>query len=1059
MADVADYPQTVVLPELFSPTAACNTALPVGEVVEWFDFGQFVELYATDESGTTHPLVITQDDAVLQASLRVRDEAQTPARTVDVAGGIPLNRAVAGEGAEAFKTLGRPDEVVVDDVDDLVRTGTVASGGTTYTLVLRTTQIAALRDGETLLLRGRAQTSTTTRRVWVQLRPKVSDVRVTDLDQLLADRRVLVDGVTVALRLEPVETMALLAGRTVVVRGTVGTTTRLVRLQQNVAVDVGFAAAPSVTDYLIKDLAAFLADPVVPGEGNLPFKVALTAAAVHALRTGTSTDIPFGEKGKLTLRTTPAPVTTASNASWIQHYLNAVKTGEAIALGETEQMTETVMLTAYEPAASTPPTTATAPAAAGPTPPAVEDSAAAWTAGAQPLPEKKPPALPPIPSLKIAIFLPWRQTWTLRGLSRGRLLHSLSLAPQEETTLELFTWERHRKTREQSSETESEQSFEGSDSTKDTSDVYSEVNRQRDFQWQVSGSLKATYRPVAGEISLGADASAQNKGTMGEIGKTTQNRVHETVVKATTKVRAQRVTKISETVEFGSEERITRKVRNPNGCRTLNLDYYEVLAHYGIETSFLPEDARLCAFVPNPLSTTELTDEIIRRNETALNDALLESALREGFDAIRMLEAYKQAKEEHKTRRADAAAAAQMGAPKAPPPETTPVAPAPAKEELDVVAALKDLRAAARQLYGALDIGPALGLIAARASLSAPVRLGARRWLFRKLVEARFSSFATELEALAKRSDAEMTVDCARQLVGMLPAASANPTLGGLGELSDADKETAALGAAIRRVMAHEWDWAWWSGRCREESLYSPDDLGIPGRAQRLAEKWQALDAVPAVEKAMEAGDKAKGEADARQDQQAAEDVLEMKFPLEQIARARERAAALRGHLGEHWSYYRYVLFQALPPGEQLERLLVSSSGVLRAGMFEPRVVSVHGDQLAVPINTANYPGLEAFLANMLSEVRQTEPGDSTVLLPTPGMSIESRLGRCSGCEEFIEKSRTIELRRLTAEARLRELEADRYAARLDKAPPELGDPETERSPIEVHLMNGATPR
>ena len=162
-----------------------------------------------------------------------------------------------------------------------------------------------------------------------------------------------------------------------------------------------------------------------------------------------------------------------------------------------------------------------------------------------------------------------------------------------------------------------------------------------------------------------------------------------------------------------------------------------------------------------------------------------------------------------------------------------------------------------------------------------------------------------------------------------------------------------------------------------------------------------------------------------------------MKFPLEEVAKNRERADALMAHLSEHWSYYRFALFQALPPSEQLDRLITGSSNVLRAGMFEPRVVSAHGDQLAVPLNTSNYPGLEAFLLNMLGDVKETEPSTSTVLLPTPGMSIESRLGRCTGCEDYIERTRAIELRRLSAVADQAEHEAARLKAqaRCDAAP------------------------
>jgi hypothetical protein len=501
------------------------------------------------------------------------------------------------------------------------------------------------------------------------------------------------------------------------------------------------------------------------------------------------------------------------------------------------------------------------------------------------------------------------------------------------------------------------------------------------------------------------------------------------VVKATSKVRSQRVTKISETVEWGSEQRITRKIRNPNICHTLNLDYYEVLAHYAIETSFLPDDSRLCAFVPNPIST-ELTEAVVRRNETALSDALLEGSLRAGFEAMRFLAAYAIAVTEQASRRAAASKVAQVGKPN-PPPET----PVESREQQDLISAIRDLREAAKQFGGALDPHPALTAIGDHKTISSNSRVSARRYLYRMLVEAKFGSFATELTALIAKPDAGLTVEYARQLATVLPSPQGSPTLGSLGELSDGEKETIALGPAIHAGhMRSDWDWAWWSGRCREENLYNPDDMGLPGRVQRLFEKWQAFDAAPVADAAAR-GDQAIGEANARQDQQSAEDMLEMKFPLEEIAKHRERADALMSHLREHWSYYRFALFQALPPSEQLDRLIVGSSNVLRAGMFEPRVVSAHGDQLAVPLNTSNYPGLEAFLLNMLGEVKDTEPATSTVLLPTPGMSIESRLGRCTGCEEFIELSQSIELRRLSAMADQAELEAARLRSLLKSAP------------------------
>jgi hypothetical protein len=304
----SDYPSSAVKPELYSSTGGCNTALPVGEVVEWFDFGQFVELYATDESGTSHPLVVTQDDAILQASLRIRNETGTPTRTVDLAGGVPLSRAVAGEGNDAFKAIGVPDQVVVEDVDELIRSGVITGNGKTYSLTLQGAQINAIRDGESQLLRARSEQNGSSGRVWLQLLPQVFDAAIATpeaLDALLADPLVKVgtgNGEEVRLALEPAEVAALLAGRTVVVRGTKEGRTKLVRLRQQDSLDVGFAAQPKGDYFAVQDLAAFLAGPVVPGADDLPFRVPLTAQAVQQLRTGTSTQIALGNGRVLTLR-------------------------------------------------------------------------------------------------------------------------------------------------------------------------------------------------------------------------------------------------------------------------------------------------------------------------------------------------------------------------------------------------------------------------------------------------------------------------------------------------------------------------------------------------------------------------------------------------------------------------------------------------------------------------------------------------------------------------------------------------------------------------------------
>lgn len=296
------YPESAVAPQLFPETGSCNTALPVGEVIEWFDFGQFIELFATDESGVAHPLVLTQDDALLQASLRLRenDNGQPP-RIVEVSGGVPIDRVATGDGGDAFRPLATPDAVVVDDVDDLVARGSIATGGTTYKVMLRRPQVQALRDGEPIVLRARAEAAGSRWRAWIQLTPSVTEVDVDDLDKMLKTRAVEVTRDSareqIALKFEPIEIAALLAGRTVVVRGTAGSKARLVRLRQQPGVKLGYAANPAAPDFAIEDLSVFLANPVVPGADGFPFEVPLTADDIKSLRTEGRTQVKLsGDK-------------------------------------------------------------------------------------------------------------------------------------------------------------------------------------------------------------------------------------------------------------------------------------------------------------------------------------------------------------------------------------------------------------------------------------------------------------------------------------------------------------------------------------------------------------------------------------------------------------------------------------------------------------------------------------------------------------------------------------------------------------------------------------------
>jgi hypothetical protein len=82
------------------------------------------------------------------------------------------------------------------------------------------------------------------------------------------------------------------------------------------------------------------------------------------------------------------------------------------------------------------------------------------------------------------------------------------------------------------------------------------------------------------------------------------------------------------------------------------------------------------------------------------------------------------------------------------------------------------------------------------------------------------------------------------------------------------------------------------------------------------------------------------------------------------------------------------------------------------------------------------------------------------VTLPTPGIALEARLGQCDACEEFIDESRELELKRRAAEVLIAEehaaqeqSETKRYEKRLGQTPsPLLDDPDPNQNETTLRI-------
>ncbi len=389
----------------------------------------------------------------------------------------------------------------------------------------------------------------------------------------------------------------------------------------------------------------FLSSPQLK-VGGKTITAVLSAENVRALRDTGSTLIPVPEEGAMRLvrvtaarpkLTAPKRVVISDLNSFVSQPTIQLETGEIFAVTLTPANIEELRSFGISRVAITEASSVyvlvanTAPSLA---PENAPSSALAITTPAPsgPLSPFGPLPSVPFPSLALALYVPYRQTWQLLGYARGAVLNSISLAPQEETTIEIYTWDRRKRTLEKSLSTESEQSLETTVTNRDTVETVHEA--AQDSGWGVNGKIGVTIPSSPVDFGVGGDIKQNLK----DANKSTHQVMAEAVQKASAKLKATRQTKVEESEEFGSEQRVTRKLKNPNMCRTLNLDCYEVVAGYSVSTVLRRDQIRLCLLVPH------LIPGAVDRGFLLCHEGVLRSVLRDptyvgGFDASHTLAA------------------------------------------------------------------------------------------------------------------------------------------------------------------------------------------------------------------------------------------------------------------------------------------------------------------------------------------------------------------------------------------------------------------------------------
>ncbi|MFN8465477.1 MAG: hypothetical protein U0X20_08000 [Caldilineaceae bacterium] len=242
-----------------------------------------------------------------------------------------------------------------------------------------------------------------------------------------------------------------------------------------------------------------------------------------------------------------------------------------------------------------------------------------------------------VKSIRYGYLLEYRTQWFPIGHSLGQVKYSLPLAAGEQVNLAIIDWSRT-DTAARSEVTSLEDTL-NHDQQRDrtVSEVVRATVREHQSGSSMMGglgvSLLAPVGPafLGGSLGLGA-ASTSSSGTR-RISVDTTQQLSDGFHQASTALRELRSTVITQASQVESGRFETRTVTNYNHCHTLTILYYEVLRHYRTVTSLVRR--RPILFVdlsPTPLA--RFADSIILANRLALENALLDPRLLNGFQAL-----------------------------------------------------------------------------------------------------------------------------------------------------------------------------------------------------------------------------------------------------------------------------------------------------------------------------------------------------------------------------------------------------------------------------------------
>jgi len=169
----------------------------------------------------------------------------------------------------------------------------------------------------------------------------------------------------------------------------------------------------------------------------------------------------------------------------------------------------------------------------------------------------------------------YQQEWRHEGFTLGELISSLSLLPNEELTLEVSSWQRTKTEIAEETNTERRERLEREQRRTDEESCVKEAADSNG--WTVSATGSVSFGPASASASATATGNAEARSEQAA------KHITEATTKPTNEVSLKRAVKMTQTAESGSDQRTTRRIKNPNTCHTVTFNFFQIVKLYDVQ--------------------------------------------------------------------------------------------------------------------------------------------------------------------------------------------------------------------------------------------------------------------------------------------------------------------------------------------------------------------------------------------------------------------------------------------------------------------------------------------